>query len=79
MIEFTDKQIEMLYIMSDLQFQWFSEYLPDNDVKYEDIIKMNHQKMVDICSQFPNSDEEMIDFLFETVMNDYKSMLDDLF
>ena len=79
MMEFTDKQIEMLYMMSDLQFQWFNEYTPESEVKYQDIIKMNHQKMIDICSQFPNPTEENIDFLFETVINDYRVMLDNLF
>ena len=46
MIQFTEKQIDMLYQMSDIHYKWFIKYNPDNDIKYEDVLKINHQKMI---------------------------------
>ena len=76
MSDFTNKQIEMLYEMSEVHLQWFQKYTPETGISFEEVIKLNHQKMmyiVDACFDLP---EDMIDFIFEAVIRDYKEMLD---
>lgn len=78
MIQFTEKQIDMLYQMSDIHYKWFIKYNPDNDIKYEDVLKINHQKMMDIAESCFDHSEEMLDIIFESVIRDYEEMLRDL-
>ena len=77
MIELTDKQIDMLYQMSDLHFQWFNKYSPESETTYEEVLKLNHQKMCSILESCSDYSEEMIDFIFESIIRDYKMMNDD--
>jgi hypothetical protein len=76
MIEFTNKQIEMLYEMSEIHFQWFQKYTPETEISFEEVLKLNHQKMIDIVDACFDLPEDMIDFIFESVIRDYKEMLD---
>lgn len=79
MIELSDKQMDMLCEMADIHLQWFNKYSPEFDISYETVLKLNHQKMTDIVSSLQDSlcDEEMIDFIFISIIRDYNEMLDD--
>lgn len=74
-MSFTEKQIEMIWEMSEIHFQWFHKYFPETDITFEEVLKLNHQKMMDIASACDDCSEDMIDFIFETVIKDYKEML----
>ena len=76
MSDFTNKQIEMLYEMSEVHLQWFQKYTPETGISFEEVIKLNHQKMMDIVDACFDLPEDMIDFIFEAVIRDYKEMLD---
>lgn len=76
MSDFTNKQIEMLYEMSEIHFQWFQKYTPETEISFEEVLKLNHQKMIDIVDACFDLPEDMIDFIFESVIRDYKEMLD---
>lgn len=78
MTDFTDKQIEMLYEMADLHHRWLKKYNTNAEISYEEIIKLNHQKMTDICESCFDQSEEMIDLIFESIIRDYTQMLEDL-
>jgi hypothetical protein len=76
MSDFTNKQIEMLYEMSEVHLQWFQKYTPETGISFEEVLKLNHQKMMDIADACFDLPEDMIDFIFEAVIRDYKEMLD---
>ena len=76
MSNFSDRQIEMIYEMSEIHFQWFLKYIPENAISFEEVLKVNHQKMMDITDACFDLSEDMIDFIFEAVIRDYKEMLD---
>ena len=76
MSDFSNKQIEMLYEMAEVHFQWFQKYTPETGISFEEVLKINHQKMMDICDACFDCSEDMIDFIFEAVIRDYKEMLD---
>lgn len=77
MKEFTEKQIEMLYKMSEIHFQWFQKYNTETNTKFEDVIKLNHRKMMDITESCFDCSDDMIDFIFEAIIKDYEEMLSD--
>ena len=78
MIELTDKQLDMLCEMSEIHFQWFEKYCPESGMTYESVLKLNHQKMSDIAESCFDCSEDMIDLIFESIIRDYKEMLEDL-
>jgi len=75
-MELTDKQMDMLCEMSEIHLQWFEKYAPESEMTYESVLKLNHQKMSDIAESCFDCSEEMIDFIFESIMRDYREMLD---
>ena len=76
MVDFSNRQIEMIWEMSDIHFQWFNKYNSDSKMTFVDVLKLNHQKMIDISLACSDCSEDMIDFIFEAVIRDYKDMLD---
>lgn len=75
MDELTDSQLEKLYEMSEIHFKWFQIYSPET--KYEEVLKLNHNKMLSIMEGCYDCSEDMIDFIFDVIIKDYKEMLDD--
>lgn len=75
-MEFSQKQIDMVWEMSEIHFQWFQKYFPDTQTTFEEVLKLNHIKMMDIVSGCDDCSEDMIDFIFESVIKDYKEMLE---
>jgi hypothetical protein len=75
MSELTDNQLDKLYEMSEIHFKWFQIYCPDT--KYEEVLQLNHIKMVSIMDGCSDCSEDMLDFIFDAIIRDYKEMLDD--
>lgn len=75
MTELTNSQIDKLYEMSEIHFKWFQIYCPDT--KYEEVLELNHIKMLSIISGCSDCSEDMLDFIFDAIIRDYKEMLDD--
>lgn len=46
-MELTDKQLDILYQIAEVHLEWFKIY-SDEPPKYEDVLKLNHQKLMDI-------------------------------
>lgn len=76
MIEFTDKQMDMLCEMSEIQLLWFNKYSPEAEMTFESVLELNHIKMTDIAESCFDSSEDMIDLIFEAIIRDYTEMLD---
>lgn len=75
MSELTDNQLDKLYEMSEIHFKWFQIYCPDT--KYEEVLQLNHIKMMSIMSGCSDCSEDMLDFIFDAIIRDYKEMLND--
>lgn len=78
MKELTDKQIEMLYEMSDIHFKWFNLYSPESHVTYESVLELNNNKMLDILEGCFDCADETINFIFDAILIDYKRMLSEV-
>lgn len=75
MTKLTDSQIDKLYEMSEIHFKWFQIYSPDT--KYEEVLQLNHIKMMSIMDGCSDCSEDMLDFIFDAIIRDYKEMLND--
>ena len=75
MSELTDNQLDKLYEMSEIHFKWFQIYC--TDTKYEEVLQLNHIKMMSIMDGCSDCSEDMLDFIFDAIIRDYKEMLDD--
>ena len=75
MSELTDNQLDKLYEMSEIHFKWFQIYCPDT--KYEEVLQLNHIQMMSIMSGCSDCSEDMLDFIFDAIIRDYKEMLND--
>jgi hypothetical protein len=74
-MELTNKHLEMLFEMSDIHFEWFQLYSPKSNITYVDVLKLNHKKMADLSKACLDCTEEMLDLIFQKIINDYKRML----
>ena len=75
MSELTDNQLDKLYEMSEIHFKWFQIYSPET--KYEEVLQLNHIKMVSIIDGCFDCSEDMLDFIFDAIIRDYKEILED--
>ena len=75
MRELTDKQIEKLCKMSDIHFKWFSIYSPESETKYEEVLELNHNKVLDIIEGCYDCNEDVIDFILDSIIKDYTELL----
>jgi len=71
----TDKQLDMLFEMDEIHFQCFEKFYTEYEITYSEVLELNHQKMLDIVEGCVDFDEEAIDFIFESILKDYKMML----
>ena len=75
MSELTNNQLDKLYEMSEIHFKWFQIYCPDT--KYEEVLELNHIKILSIMEGCSDCSEDMLDFIMDSIIRDYKEMLDD--
>jgi hypothetical protein len=75
MTSLSDKQLDMLCEMADIHYQWFQKYSPD--ITYEEVLELNHIKVVSIIDGCFDCTDEMLDIIFDSIIRDYKEMLSD--
>lgn len=75
MTDLTDSQLDKLYEMTEIHFKWFQLYAPDT--KYEEVLELNHIKIMSIVDGCYDCSEDMIDFIFDSIIKDYREMLDE--
>jgi hypothetical protein len=77
-MQFTDEQIDKLYKIADVHFEWYTKFNPDANVKFEDVLKLNHQKLTDILSGCGDCSSDMIEVIFDSILKDYTDLLNNL-
>jgi hypothetical protein len=71
----TDEQIENLLEVVEIHYECFQKHYPEYNVTYENVLELNHQKIIDIIEDLIEGDEEIIDFIIEQLMFEYKQIL----
>jgi hypothetical protein len=68
----TKKHINLLYEISDVNFECFQKFYSEYGIKYSDVLQLNHKKMIDILKV---CDIEKADEIFNDILKEYQSML----
>lgn len=77
MRELSDIQLDMLCEMSEIHLKWFNVYSPESKTTFEDVLQLNHIKVMSIIDGCDGCSEDIINFIFESIIKDYKKMLED--
>ena len=75
-MDLTDRHLEMLWQMAEIHYECFDKFYKEYDITYKDVLELNHKKMIDIAEGCPACDEEELDFIFGSIIKDYKKMLE---
>lgn len=69
------KHIDMLIEMVEIHFACFEKHYPEYDITYENVLELNHQKMINILDGCLECEDDILDFIFESMIDDYKRIL----
>lgn len=75
MIQMSDEQIENFLELVEIHYECFQKHYPEYNVTYENVLELNHKKILDIIEDLIEGDEEFIDFMLEMLMFEYKQIL----
>ena len=75
MIQMSDEQIENFLELVEIHYECFQKHYPEYNVTYENVLELNHKKILDIIEELIEGDEEFIDFMLELLMFEYKQIL----
>ena len=71
----SDEHLEMLWEMCDIHYQCFEKFYKEYEITYENVIEINHKKMLVIVDACVDCDPDILGFIFESMIKDYKMML----
>ncbi len=71
-----DEHMEMLWEMTEIHFQCFEKFYKEYGISYENVLELNHKKMLGIAENCVDCDPDILCFIFESIIKDYKMMLD---
>ena len=71
----SDEQIENFLELVEIHYECFQKHYPEYNVTYENVLELNHKKILDIIEELIEGDEEFIDFMLEMLMFEYKQIL----
>lgn len=74
-MELTDIHLDLLWKMADVHYQCFEKFYKEYAITYQNVLELNHQKMLDISKGCIGCDEDMLTFIFEAMLEDYRKML----
>ena len=70
----SSEHLEILWEMADIHFQCFEKFYKEYQISYSEVLELNHKKLLDIVEGCVGFDEETLDFIFESILKDYKMM-----
>ena len=70
-----EKHIDMLLEIAEIHFNCFEKHYPEYNITYENVLELNHQKMMDILDGCLDCEDDILDFIFESMIDDYKRIL----
>ena len=55
--------------------QFFEKFYKEYGISYASVLELNHKKMLDISDNCIDCDPDILCFIFESIIKDYKMML----
>jgi len=75
-MELTDEHLAMLWEMSEIHYECFNRFYKEYDITFQDVLELNHRKMLDIAEGCPDCEADLLSLIFDAMTDDYKKMLD---
>ncbi len=71
----SDEQIEKFLELVELHYECFRKHYPEYNITYENVLELNHKKILEVIEDLIEGDEEFIDFMIEQLMFEYNEIL----
>lgn len=75
MISISDEQLIKLDELVEIHYQCFIKHYPEYKVTYENVLELNHKKILDIADDLVVGEEKVIDFVIDQLLKDYNKIL----
>lgn len=75
MISMNDEQIDKFLDLVEIHFQCFERHYPEYKITYENVLELNHQKILDITEELVEGEEEVVDFVIDKLIKEYRLIL----
>ena len=75
MISMDDEQIDKFLELVEVHFQCFEKHYPEYNITYENVLELNHKKILDITEELVEGEEEVVDFVIDKLIKEYRLIL----
>ena len=75
MIPMGDEQIDRFLELVEIHFQCFEKHYPEYHITYQNVLELNHKKILEVISELEEGEDEIIDFVIEQLLREYKHIL----
>lgn len=74
-MELSDQQLEKLLELVEIHYQCFIKHYPEYNITYENVLELNHKKILDITEELVQGEEEVVDFVIDKLIKEYRNIL----
>ena len=74
-MELSDQQLEKLLDLVEIHYQCFIKHYPEYNITYENVLELNHKKILDITDELVQGEEEVVDFVIDKLIKEYRNIL----
>ena len=75
MISLSDEQMDIFLELVEIHLECFTKHYPEYNITYENVLELNHTKIIEVMEDLIEGDEEFIDYILEQLMFEYKQIL----
>lgn len=75
MIAMTDEQIDKFLELVEIHFQCFEKHYPEYRITYQNVLELNHKKILDVIHDLEEDEEDIIDFVIDQLLKEYRYIL----
>lgn len=75
MISLNDEQMDVFLELVEIHYECFRKHYPEYNITYENVLELNHTKIIEVMEDLVEGDEEFIDYILEQLMFEYNEIL----
>lgn len=75
MISISDEQLDKFLELVEIHYQCFAKHYPEYNITYENVLELNHKKILEITDELVQGEEEVVDFVIDKLIKEYKQIL----
>ena len=75
MIPMSDGHLEKLVELVEIHYQCFEKHYPEYQITYRNVLELNHKKILDIIRDLEEGEEDIIDFVIDQLLKEYRDIL----